>query len=98
MRLDIDTRSAGGRLVLNVLASVAQWEREACGERTAATLAQVKAEGVKLGAVGLGWARTGETDGEGRQRVAVVAEESATVARIVALRGARRLRAGHHRG
>lgn len=30
----IDTRSAGGRLVLNVLASVSQWEREAIGERT----------------------------------------------------------------
>lgn len=31
---NIDTRSAAGRLVLNVLASVAQWEREATGERT----------------------------------------------------------------
>src|SRR4051812_40067194 len=30
----IDTRSAGGRLVLNVLASVSQWEREAIAERT----------------------------------------------------------------
>lgn len=28
----IDTRMAGGRLVLNVLTSVAQWEREAIGE------------------------------------------------------------------
>ena len=31
----IDTRSAAGRLVLNVLASVTQWDREAIGERTA---------------------------------------------------------------
>jgi DNA invertase Pin-like site-specific DNA recombinase len=31
----IDTRSAAGRLVLNVLGSVSQWEREAIGERTA---------------------------------------------------------------
>src|SRR4029077_8639452 len=30
----IDTRSAGGRLVLNVLMTVAQWEREVIGERT----------------------------------------------------------------
>jgi len=30
----IDTRTAAGRLVLNVLLSVAQWEREAIGERT----------------------------------------------------------------
>jgi len=28
----IDTRSAAGRLVLNVLASVSQWEREAIGD------------------------------------------------------------------
>ena len=34
----IDTRSAGGRLVLNVLVSVAQWEREAIGERTSTAL------------------------------------------------------------
>lgn len=30
----IDTRSAAGRMVLNILASVSQWEREAIGERT----------------------------------------------------------------
>ena len=30
----IDTRSAAGRLVLNVLASVSQWEREAIGKPT----------------------------------------------------------------
>ena len=34
----IDGRSAAGRLVLNVLTSVAQWEREAIGERTAAVI------------------------------------------------------------
>lgn len=34
----IDTRSAAGRLVLNVLASVAQWERETTGERTSAAM------------------------------------------------------------
>src|SRR6266481_9833323 len=34
----IDTRSAAGRLVLNVLASVSQWEREAIGERTATAI------------------------------------------------------------
>jgi len=34
----IDTRSAAGRLVLNVLASVSQWEREAIGSRYASPL------------------------------------------------------------
>src|SRR5215471_2442058 len=34
----IDTRSAAGRLVLNVLGSVSQWERETIGERTSAAM------------------------------------------------------------
>lgn len=32
----LDTSTASGRLMLNLLASVSQWEREAIGERTAA--------------------------------------------------------------
>ena len=35
----LDTSSAGGRLVVNMLGVVAQWEREAIGERTATSLA-----------------------------------------------------------
>lgn len=50
----IDTRSAGGRLVLNVLASVAQWEREIIGERTREALAHLKTKGVRLGPPSLG--------------------------------------------
>lgn len=46
----IDTRSAAGRLGLNILMSVAQWEREAIGERTSAALQHKKAMGQKLGA------------------------------------------------
>ena len=30
----IDARTAAGRMVLNILVSVAQWERESCAERT----------------------------------------------------------------
>jgi DNA invertase Pin-like site-specific DNA recombinase len=41
----IDTRSAAGRLVLNVLASVSQWEREAIGERTSAAMQHMASEG-----------------------------------------------------
>lgn len=41
----IDTRSAAGRLVLNILASVSQWEREAIGERTATALRHKAARG-----------------------------------------------------
>lgn len=45
----VDTRSAGGRLVLNVLMSVSQWEREAISERTRTALQYKKSQGVKLG-------------------------------------------------
>jgi site-specific DNA recombinase len=45
----IDTRSAAGRLVLNVLASVSQWEREAIGERTSAALQHKAAQGEYIG-------------------------------------------------
>lgn len=45
----IDTRSAAGRLMLNVLTSVAQWERETISERTKAVLATKRARGVRLG-------------------------------------------------
>ncbi len=82
----IDTRTAGGRLVLNVLVSVSQWEREAIGERTREALAHLKAEGVSIGGEALGWRRTGELDANGRKRVERVPEEEVTVERILDLR------------
>ncbi len=45
----IDTRSAAGRLVLNVLGSVSQWEREAIGERTAMAMQHKAAQGEYTG-------------------------------------------------
>ena len=45
----VDTRTASGRLVLNLLTSVAQWERETIGERTAAALGAKRARGEKTG-------------------------------------------------
>lgn len=41
----VDTRSAAGRLVLNVLGSVSQWEREAISERTVAAMQHLRAQG-----------------------------------------------------
>jgi len=41
----IDTRTAAGRLVLNVLGSVGQWEREVIGERTTEALAVKRSRG-----------------------------------------------------
>ena len=45
----IDTRSAAGRLVLNILASVSQWEREAIGERTSAAMRHKASRGEYIG-------------------------------------------------
>lgn len=45
----IDTRSPGGRLVLNVLMSVAQWEREAIADRTRDSLAWKRQNGDTAG-------------------------------------------------
>ena len=50
----IDTRTAGGRLVLNILTSVAAWEREAIAERTSAALRHKVAAGEHVGAPALG--------------------------------------------
>jgi len=45
----IDTKTAGGRMVLNVLASISQWEREAIGERTADALRHKRDRGEYTG-------------------------------------------------
>jgi DNA invertase Pin-like site-specific DNA recombinase len=45
----VDTRTAGGRLVLNVLGAVSQWEREAIGERTATAMRHMSERGEYVG-------------------------------------------------
>ena len=56
----VDTRTASGRLVLNVLMSVAQWERETIGERTSAALQHKKSQGEYIGGAGFGYTVTGK--------------------------------------
>jgi DNA invertase Pin-like site-specific DNA recombinase len=82
----IDTRSAAGRPVSHVLASVSQWEREAVIERTRDALDHIRSERAVLGGEALGWKRSCETDVHGRRIVTDVEEEVATVRRIAALR------------
>jgi site-specific DNA recombinase len=68
----IDTRTAAGRLVLNVLASVAQWERETIGERTATAMAHKKTRGERVGAVPYGYG----LGADGHALVPVAAEQA----------------------
>lgn len=45
----IDTRSASGRMVLNILTVIGQWEREAIGERTSAVMQHMRERGEYTG-------------------------------------------------
>jgi DNA invertase Pin-like site-specific DNA recombinase len=47
--LGVDTTTPSGELVANVMASVAQWERRAIGQRTKDALAAKREQGVRLG-------------------------------------------------
>jgi site-specific DNA recombinase len=47
----LDTASAGGRMVANIMMSVASWEREVIGERTAEAMAHKRREGDFCGGV-----------------------------------------------
>jgi DNA invertase Pin-like site-specific DNA recombinase len=46
--LGMDTSTSSGRLVANVMASVAEWERSVIGERTRDALAARKAQGLPI--------------------------------------------------
>lgn len=51
----LDTSSASGRLVLNIMVSVSQWEREAIGERTKTALKFIKSAGHPAGTAPYGF-------------------------------------------
>src|ERR1700680_1207621 len=50
----LDTGSAAGRLVVNIMAAVSQWEREAIGERTRDALRHKRANGERVGNIAYG--------------------------------------------
>jgi len=78
----IDTRTAGGRLVLNVLMSVSQWEREAIAERTRDAMAHLKKCGVRVGGAPTGFRHSQELDAEGRRILEPDAKEQLALERI----------------
>jgi site-specific DNA recombinase len=50
----LDTGSAAGRLVLNIMTAVSQWEREAIGERTRDALRHKRSQGQRVGNIPFG--------------------------------------------
>jgi len=82
----VNTKTAAGRMVLNLLTVIAQWERETISERTSEALAHLLAQGVKIGRPGLGCEYTDELDENGRKIVQVVPAEVETIKRMIHLR------------
>src|SRR5579872_7422439 len=56
----LDTGSAAGRLVLNIMAAVSQWEREAIGERTRDALRHKRSQGERVGNIAYGCRLAGD--------------------------------------
>jgi DNA invertase Pin-like site-specific DNA recombinase len=51
----LDTGTAAGRLVLNIMTAVSQWEREGIGERTRDAMHHKRANGERVGTVPFGF-------------------------------------------
>ena len=51
----LDTSSAAGRLVINIMAAVSQWEREAIGERTRDALRHKRSQNERVGNIAFGF-------------------------------------------
>jgi DNA invertase Pin-like site-specific DNA recombinase len=56
----LDTSSAAGRLVLNIMTAVSQWEREAIGERTRDALSHKRRNGERVGNIAYGFRLAGD--------------------------------------
>lgn len=77
----IDTRTAAGRLVLNIMMSVGQWEREAIAERTREALRHKVRKGERCSAVKFGY----DLAEDGRTWIPNT-DEQATIGLMCALR------------
>lgn len=73
--VDVDTTTANGRLMANIMGSVAEWERMVIAERTKAALAAKKAAGQRLG-------RPVTMNPEIRQTVATLRAEGLSFAKV----------------
>lgn len=78
---NIDTRSATGRMMVNMIGMLAQWERETIAERTKSALAHMRSNGVAMGAAPLGQ-RYSAPDESGRRTLVEDELEAIALARI----------------
>jgi len=61
----LDTSSAAGRLVLNIMTAVSQWEREAIGERTRDAMRHKLSQGERAGNIAYGYRLAGDGQAPG---------------------------------
>jgi DNA invertase Pin-like site-specific DNA recombinase len=81
----LDTGSAAGRLVINIMTAVSQWEREAIGERTRDALRHKRGCGERVGNIHYGFRLAADA-----KHLEPNPEEQAVLAEIGALRARRR--------
>lgn len=81
----IDTRTASGRMVVQMLTVIAEWERGTIGERTAVAMQHLAAQGKFCGGATAPYGYAIASDGE---TLIEVAAEQAVVARARTLRAA----------
>jgi site-specific DNA recombinase len=77
----LDTASASGRLVLNILTAVSQWEREILSERTKDAMMQMKLNGERVGTVPFGFRLA-----EDKKHIVPEPEEQRVVLTVLRLR------------
>jgi DNA invertase Pin-like site-specific DNA recombinase len=75
--LGVDTTTPTGRLVANVMASVAEWEREVISQRTREGMAAAKAKGILPG-------RRSALPGATRDRISTLRAEGYSLAKLAA--------------
>jgi len=68
----LDTKTAAGRLVLNIMMSVSQWEREAIGERTTDAMQHLKRSKSVYSPVPFGYLRINDRLVESPEEIKVV--------------------------
>jgi len=86
--LGVDTSAPSGKLVANVMASVAEWERDVIGQRTREGLQAKRAQGVRLG-------RPRQLPEKLRSRIRAMREAGASYPRIANTLNAERVPTAH---
>lgn len=72
----LDTSSATGRMLVNILGTVNQWQREIIGENTRETLQTMVSQGAKLGGAPYGWRKVAGPGGKLTALEAIPAQQA----------------------